>query len=268
MIANKTYTKKFNSLYEISNFIKNTERNGFFKDSAYNSIERVEPKFTGTKDFATAEKMMHKGWKAGQKEVLEYIDKSELNARNERAKIYNSVIGFSPNIPNAIKGVPKNMLNFKQVKTPAKIVKVYYNICVGFEVSAQDIKQTAARLFNVLLGIEKTGVQIELNICIIGNTHDYKANYCITVPIKKAGQPFNLLNMIYPTIHAAFFRYHIFAVIERMNITENANSYGYVIDNIEHCKTILKNSGTIAENLFDYYSLRGKTEKEIRSMIK
>lgn len=263
----KNINLKFESLGALSSFIANTPVNGVFEGLSWLSSRDRGADFTGSESFEAANNMMLQGWSEGAKRVQKYMNEG-VTASDPKRVIYNSVVGFAPNVPNYLSGNPLNMINQRRVKTPKKVVSIVYDCCVGGSIEAKELETTAAALFNVISGLEASGVRVELWAAMFDHYGNDKLN--VAVKIKSAGQPFNLLKMIYPVVHPSFFRRHCFAVIERSEISDKkwVNGYGLVLkdknEKIKACQALRIPS----DNVFSYYDLAGRTEAEISKMIK
>lgn len=281
----KQVIKKFESLGALSSYIANNPVNGWFEKNGMESSVNNSASFTGSESFEAANNMMLQGWQEGAARVQKYMNDG-VTASAPKRVIYNSVVGFAPNVPNYLSGNPLNMINQRRVKTPKKVVTIVYNCSVGYGVDASDIEKTAAALFNVISGLEASGVRVELwgvdfgvnakvgfkrgkpYVIKTGSEYLYMA-----VKIKSAGQPFNLLKMIYPIVHPSFLRRHGFAVKERAGLEGENNGcewYGYgstVVGKTESTKAC-QALRIPSDNVFSYYDLTGKTESEIAKMIK
>lgn len=267
----KNLSKKFESISAFSVWIENTPVSGFY---AENKIECSKDtankivKFTGTKNFAAANDLMIHGWADGAKRVQAAMIQAS-GAVSDRPRCYNSVVGFAPNVPNYIMGHPLNMINKKRVRVPARVVDIVYNCAVEYNVKAKDIEAAAAKLFNVVAGLEKSGVRVNLWVANINISNDQNASFA--VKIKSAAQPFNLLKMVYPVVHPSFLRRHAFAALERVGVTGSHSDwggYGRVVKDPEKIKNTICALGISDKNIFDYHSISDKTEKQIADMIR
>lgn len=265
----KTINKKFESLEALSSFIANTPVNGYFATLSITSLGSLDwdQKFTGSKSFEAANDLMLHGWHEGAARVQNYMTSGVTGTANKRV-IYNSVVGFAPNVPNYLAGNPLNMINQRRVKTPKKVVSIVYNCSVGYSVQSSDIEKTASTLFNVISGLEASGVRVELWAVDFTRSSRESEYINTAVKVKSAGQPFNLLKMVYPMVHTSFLRRHIFAVQERSGLTENTwGTYGKTTPK-EMFSNCCKQLGIPSDNVFNYYDLAGKTESQIAKMIK
>lgn len=264
----RTINKKFESLSALSSFIFSTPANGVFAGNRLASELTDQPKFYGSKSFEAANDLMLQGWSEGAKRVKNYMDNAKINTAQKRV-IFNSVVGFAPNVPNYLAGNPLNMVNQRRVKTPKKVVSIVYNCTVGYNIKSFDIEKTAAALFNVVSGLEASGVRVELWIADFSRSKCKTENLNIAVKIKSAGQPFNLLKMIYPSVHPSFSRRHCFAVIERSGLTGDwLGSYGACVIDKDKSIKACQDLRIPSDNVFSFYDLRDKTESEIAKMIR
>lgn len=269
----KTTSKKFNSLHEFSQFIENNTPAGFFAgwDSerlASGLTGRKYSKEKGTKDFATANKLMLNGWKEGAERVQKFMSES-IQATAAKSQTRRGPVGFAPCVPAYIQGHPCNMYNKKRVRVPARVVTIFYNCAVDWRVDAQRIEKAAAALFNVITGFEAAGVRVELWVGEMSRDKTNTEIAAFAVKVKTASQPFNLLKMIYPIVHPSFLRRHAFAWLERAGVdSDNAwGAYGYCLPKEKQAAAVAS-LGVKTNNVIDFYMIDGKSEKEITAMIK
>lgn len=264
----KNFDFTFKSLAAMSQFIDATPPKGIFKNAVLSSTNKSEYvcKFSGTTSLDEANELMFGGWQAGADKVVAYMMKSKAGRNSTTPTIYNSVVGFAPCVPAYLSGNPLNMYNQTQTPNRKKIVSITYNIGVDHKVAAEDIQAAAAKLFNVIVGLEKQGINTELYICYISGIKTDQVLF--SVCIKQAARPFNLLSVAYPFVHSSMLRRHGFAIIERAGVRSKKwpKTYGYPRIGITaaECKRV----GIPAENVFSYYTLKDKSEKEIAEMLK
>lgn len=247
----------FKPLSAMSQFIQATPPKGVFKSATLQSNDTGDhfQKFTDTATLDEANNLMLGGWQAGVDKVAAYMSKNKAGRR-----------GFAPCVPAYLSGNPLNMYNQKQAPSRKRIISITYNNTVNSGVSAEEIQQAAAKLFNVIVGLEKQGVSTELYICTIAQ-RDGEQIFWSTC-IKQAARPFNLLSAVYPFTHPSMLRRQGFAIIERAGVREKGwqRTYGQAItySTAKECKRV----GIPAENVFSYDILKDKSEKEIAEMLK
>lgn len=263
----KHYNLKFDSLTALSRFIKETPVKGVFKEfevlsSTRKSRETTE--FTKTSNFEEAEKLLTRGYLDGAKRVQAYMLKTAGNGIKNT--LYNDFVGFAPNVPNYIAGIPTNMLNVKKSKAKKNIIRLFYNVAVGCDVTAEQIEQAAASLFNVIVGIEKRGCRVELWCGDLSKTDTEQIN--IVVCVKQANIPLNVNAVAYAVVHPSFARRHCFAVSERAGATSKKwTGYGRAITQLSEQKEALEQLHIGDAVMFNYYQIRNKNEAEIANEI-
>lgn len=259
-------SKKFDSLTAFSSWLDNNPVNGLFAEHQKESSKDGDKKFTLTESWDDAQNLLQYGWHEGAKRV-NAVMASGKGKNIMAAKLYNSVAGFAPNVPAYLCGAPAAMINRKQIKTRSRVVTIVYNQCLSGSIDAKEMEDAAATLFNIVVGLEASGVRVELWTACIDEVGNERAN--CAVRIKSASQPFNLIKMVYPCVHPSFFRRHVFAFIERAGVkSKNWWGYGRVITDKERIKNSVAKMGLPTENIFSYYTLKGKTEEEILKAIK
>ena len=267
----KNLSKKFESLTAFSAWLDTSPVLGYFAESnhlssADQSDERKE--FTHTDSFEDAKKLMLGGWHAGAKRVAAFMAAGGVRGRQDQPQNFYSPVGFAPSVGRYLAGHPCNMINRKKVLTPSPIVTIFYNICVSYNISSSSMEKAAAKLFNVIAGLEARGVRVNLWVGMIN--HYLNSAVDCAVKIKSAGQPFNLLKMVYPVVHPSFFRRHLFAFIERAGVSNDRGWHGYgkVTRNKIDIAAAVAALNIQAKNIISYYDIEHKTEKEINDMIK
>lgn len=265
----KRYNKKFNSLHEVSAFIASTPVNGWFADNFYNRSRDCRKNFDGVETHEEATNLMLGGWSDGAKRIQAFMTSGSVGVAPVR-RVVNSVVGFAPNVPAAIAGRPLNMRKSIKVNQPRRVVSLVYNCTVDSSVNTSDIERNAAKLFNVICGLERSGVRVELWACVAScnDSKKHAAACCAAVRIKSADQPLNVFKMCYPVVHPAMLRQHFLSVFERMNVKEKFQNHGYPIISESDIKTAVSSTGVPSDNIVSYYSLVGKSESEILNLIK
>lgn len=262
--------KVFQSVAALANYIKLGTPSGVFsnEDEIFLASEDYDAEFSGTANLGEALKLLKYGWADGAARVRGFMaDGGNFESIGE-PEIIPGVVGFCPNVPAYIAGVPQNMLQMEYPPTDRQITTIVYNSAVGFDIEAGKIEKTAARLFNVVAGLEARGVGVELWAVDLSKCgDDVKA---LGVKIKSAGDSFNILNAVFSCVHPSFCRRIGFRSVEIAGFDNPKWLIGYgtaVIDGPGQ-NELLKKMGLDCKNVFNYYNLSGKTEKEILAMIK
>lgn len=262
----KTVNKKFESLAAFSAWLEAAPIVGYFAENNIESSKTGSKSFAGSKSLDEANELMLQGWKDGADRVAAYMS-GGVRGSMVQAQNYYSPVGFAPSVGRYLTGHPCNMINRRKVTAPAPVVTICYNTAAGSEVQSADLEKAAAALFNVITGLERSGIRVELWAGVFTKKGGDSVN--MAVKIKSAGQPFNLLKMIYPVVHPSFLRRHGLAFIERSGVTSSAwKNYGMPIFGRNETEKAAAACGIKTKNAFSYYDIAGKSEKEIKDMIK
>lgn len=254
---------KFDSVSEFKNWIDNNTACGVFADR--NDSETNSESFTGTENYQDADNLLIGGWAEGAARVRGFMDISKPVATMPQS--YNAIRGYVCNVGAFVGGSPLCMINRRNVAAPAKAIKIAYNICIDGSQNKDDMMKAAAALFNVVAGFQMSGVGVELWAVMVNHCGTTQLNSA--VKIKSAGDPFNILQLVYSFVHPSFFRRHTFALIERAGVKSKGwGGYGQVIFDKKTIKNAVNGMGIVTENILHYYDIKGKTEKEIAGMIK
>ncbi|MBD5306080.1 MAG: hypothetical protein HDS14_00405 [Bacteroides sp.] len=266
--AAKPVNKKFNSLAEFAEYLDTAPLGPGWYESLLHSKATYPDyvEFSGTKDYTEANNMMLNGWDYGKEEVTKIMN-DRFDGVQEVKRLTLSYVGAVPCVPAYLSGSPRNMIAIKKQSARRPVVTIVYNAAVGGSVEASDIMTTAAKLFNVIRGLELGGVSVELyagSFSVSGND-----NVNLLVKVKSASQPLNLLTMCYPVVHPSFNRRHKFAFIERSGLScENWGDYGGSLTDIAEMTKRASALGLTNPNCFSFYNLQYKTEKQIAEMIR
>lgn len=203
----------FDSIHELVDFISTDEnRNGI----ADRSSESGDSSFTGTASLKEALELVEKG----DSKLLERIDVrnssvKEANAfvENVKRSFTNDVVGFTPNVANAVMGIPTNMIRMHKVYHKQKIVNIAVNISVSGGVRKEDMIKNSAILYAAVDSLELQGYRC--NVWVTEVARGNGVQHTFTVKVKTDNQPFNRLKLAFPMAHPSMLRRFGFAINER-----------------------------------------------------
>ena len=217
----KKIIKKFESVNDFSNFIKNTPKtNSGIKYGASEREENPEriSKFYYTENFEQANKLLLSGDFETAKKITNINNlKDTVNGQGTIKKNvlkYNNV-GFLPIVPKVLAGQPQNMLTIKRENTStSKVLNICYNCSVPYYIKPEDMIKTAANVASVIKQLENNGYRVNLYVCSCA--YSGKTFATIITKLKAAGEYLDTLRLAYPFINPSFLRRHIFACQERL----------------------------------------------------
>lgn len=121
-----------------------------------------------------------------------------------RFSFQNSVQGFAPVVPLALKGVPNCMIDMQMKPIKAKVLDVYYDATFLHDVSNEKIIATGKKVLSVIMKLEQSGYRFNLYM-VQGHAGDHDCDMMI-VKVKSADKPIDLKRISFPIAHTAFFR--------------------------------------------------------------
>lgn len=187
--------------------------------------------FTGTKSLEEALDLLEHGWtdrlEEIKKEIAQFSHVVTKEATAQRVRPYNHVVGYVPNVPNAILGLPESMINTTRVPQKVKTVQIVHNMGVNCGIDANDILKagiTTLKLVNIL---EAKGIRVRFDcICYSGMQGNERA-FC-KVKLKDWRQPLDLRKVAFPIAHPSFFRRIGFRFLETVPGLEKSGwAFGY-----------------------------------------
>lgn len=157
----------------------------------------------------------------------------------KKSSLYNSVVGFQPNVPNFLKGIPTDMIAEKQNKKSQKILNIVINVTVSARVRAEDIIKAGAYYYTVIDLLEKSGYRC--NVYSMANFETYSDNGYMLVKVKTDREPFNKEKVAFVIAHPSFLRRINFKWTESCNCKGEPtdDSYGRPITDDMKIKNVL-----------------------------
>ena len=260
----KDFLEKFESISDFQRTINTREVHEFYKDIL--SSEKATKTFTGTESYEEAENLLSYGDKSIAAKLVECNGKRENETK--KSTIYNSPIGFVPNVPNYLSGRPDNMFAVKtQTYKSCKVLNVCVNSAVSCDVTTKDIIAFNQKLLNVIYTLEKRGYRLNLYVGVVAEFSKSSNIGACFIKVKDSGKLMNVTNVAYPLCNASFLRRHFFKWVETNGKTFS-RSYGCITPRNESEKAIKQlfnrtnNISLIITSDMLYYS-----ESEIMNVI-
>ena len=230
----KDFLEKFESISDFQRTINTREVHEFYKDIL--SSEKATKTFTGTESYEEAENLISYGDKSIAAKLVECNGKRENETK--KSTIYNSPIGFVPNVPNYLSGRPDNMFAVKtQTYKSCKVLNVCVNSAVSCDVTTKDIIAFNQKLLNVIYTLEKRGYRLNLYVGVVAEFSKSSNIGACFIKVKDSGKLMNVTNVAYPLCNASFLRRHFFKWVETNGKTFS-RSYGCIAPRIESEKAI------------------------------
>lgn len=145
----------------------------------------------------------------------------------KRFAFQNTVAGFAPIVPLALKGVPNSMINMTMKPIKTKVVDVYYDSTFSARTDTKDMIATGQKLLGVIVELERQGYRFNLYAVQAYCGHDGLDG--MIVKLKSAEQPLDLKRISFPLTHPAFFRVIGFDWYSKVPGGKYRDSYGHAL---------------------------------------
>lgn len=221
----RKFFRSFGSIGALVRYLDNATVQPYFVDAGCSS-QKTGNEYYGYDSYEDARKFLLYGDKDLAKSVFS-TDKLNMSCENTRPtmRVFESVAGIAPHVPNYIAGVPNSMIMAEMVEVPAPVITVVYNIGVLGSVSAEEIKEASARVLSAIMSLEKQGIQVNLYVASAQTEGSQRCGFL--VKIKNNGQYIDPLKMAVPMISPAMNRRFGFRYRETMPGLNKGWSDGY-----------------------------------------
>ena len=162
-------TKIFNRFESISEFTDylgaNVPQQGFNPDAGSHAVTPRGKDFAyfGTKSYEEADRMLN----FGDDKLAKMLQAELLDVENQETEQVVTqafdldVCGFFPDVAAYLSGDPCNMVNVVDTfADKEKVLNIIWQNDAHAKIKAKEIQECAARVINVILGLEKLGYKI------------------------------------------------------------------------------------------------------------
>lgn len=231
-MGKRIVSEHFNSIYELVQTCTTRENSEAME--GMDSSEEIEEKsgtWYKTTDFNHAKSVFLHGYTDILKNVLDGVTRSvKLNSdfsSSSKSIPKNNIIGYAPNVPRAILGLPDSMINIDRIVHKVKTINVLYLPTVNCGVSGSDVIKAGIALLSAIKIIELSGVFVNLSVACKCSTVGSETCLC-TVKLKNYDERLDLQKLCFPIAHPSMQRRFGFKWLETCpNITSREWRGGY-----------------------------------------
>lgn len=180
--------------------------------------------WSGVRSYEEALDLMRNGYQPTV-EKMRGLFKANRSGEGKRFAFQNSVQGFAPVVPLALKNVPNCMIDMRMKPIKAKVIDVYYDMTASCGTSSEKILATGQEFLGTIIELERQGYRFNLYAC--QTYSDSKSCDMLIVKVKSASQPLDLKRISFPLTHTAFFRVIGFDWYSRVPGGKYRDGYGY-----------------------------------------
>lgn len=215
----------FKSINEMISVIESRPNNEVME--ANHSSTTGDKEFTGTHSYNEAKELFRNGYA----EILPRI-KTGVAANLKRTEsrprrtIENNVVGYAPNVPNAIMGLPNSMILTRTTPQKTKVVSIVVGITENCGTNAKEFIKSGIAALGVVNTLELRGYRVNLKVAFYvascGNDRAFG-----TVNVKDYREHLDLQKLCFPLAHPSMFRRLGFKWIETVPGLKASWSFGY-----------------------------------------
>lgn len=239
-------------------------------DSSFENMQRksLRKNWHGVNNYEEALELMKTGYQPAV-ESLKGVFKADVKGSAGRYSFTNSIQGFAPIVPLALKGVPNSMLNMQMKTIKAKVIDVYYDMTSSSGTSPEQIMDAGNKLLGTIIELERQGYRF--NLYAVQAYHDSSDTDMLVVKVKNANQPLDIRRVSFPLIHTAFFRVIGFDWYSKMPGGKYRCAYGHALGYDYSEETLTKMAKELFGNNSVYFSatkIIGEDKDHIREVLK
>lgn len=193
----------------------------------FNESSKNKDKSKGTESYEAATELLLQGDRENADKVLREVAaiKRQVGKETKRQRVGTGVVGFAPNVPNYLAGVPRNMITATPNKRKDKVVNVVYNFAAPWSVSKETLTTAVINLAGAIVALEAGGARV--NVYAQYAAENGADRVGLMVKVKNASQPMDTLKMIYPLGHPSMLRRHGFRWIETTSGVPSSFAFNY-----------------------------------------
>ncbi len=257
----KVQHEHFDSIKRFLETIKSRPNNSVM--SCKHSSITGSTDFTGTKSYAEATELITNGWEDVLPEIKKQFTtavKSNENGTIDRRRTYNHVVGYAPNVPNAILGLPQSMINQHREPQKVKVVSIVYAPDENGGTDAKTFIKAGIVVLNIINQLELNGLRVRLMLTPMDSI-SYGTFVSCTINVKDFREQLDLKKLAFPIANPSFLRRFGFKWLETYpELTENGFSggYGSTISGEPSHKDDMVKAGIIKNT--DYFLSLGRIE--------
>jgi hypothetical protein len=159
-------------------------------------------------------------------EFKKQIDHITSNYKKTSVRPYNDYVGYAPNVPNLVMGLPKTMINQKRYPKKTKILSVFIDVTRSFLVKEEECVAFGSKLLGYIMKLEMSGYRVKIMAGASFGDKNEDRLYCVTFPIKNENQPLDLKRINFPLTNIGMLRRICFRWYETCPDAQNITGYG------------------------------------------
>lgn len=220
-----SYIREFDSMDAFYGYITNTPLNQVFQWKPLSSVNGSY-KFTKTKSYEEATKLLQDGWDDMANELVKKLKVEQNQIVDAQVKkILFDVVGFQASVPRYLQGIPTSMVNKKLVPVKQRVITLDKDISYNCGISADEIIKASVQTLHLIKKIEAQGIRVNLNL--IWGIRAGKTKEVIKIRLKSANERLNISKVAFPLVHPSMLRRLCFRYVETAPTITQSYEWGY-----------------------------------------
>ena len=231
MIIDNIVTEEFRNFDHLLSVINSRPKNRIMKEEN-TSHKTGNTDWFGTDDYEDAVELLHSGYLSVLDKMKKNVaDASRINSEQMRdvhhPVPHSSIVGFIPNVPNYIRGIPQSMITIDRKPMKRKTMEIYYVMNGNSDCEQNWYVDAGIALLSAIDLIEKSGIQTKINLVFKSSVEGHEVSFP-SVCIKNYGERFSLQKVSFPLTHPSMQRRFGFHWLETTpDITVRGWDMGY-----------------------------------------
>lgn len=181
--------------------------------------------FTQTSSFKEAWNLCRFSWDEGFENFYNLFRKVNYIFNKDYVIERNFLpVGYLPNIPRYLKGIPTSMYAYKKVEA-TKVLNIYMQTDYNCYQTKEQIINRGILTLNLINYLESNSIKV--NFLLISASIENNEIAMIKIPLKNTYEKLNLKKCYFPIVHPSFLRRLRFRTVELMPLTDYGWACGY-----------------------------------------
>jgi hypothetical protein len=199
-----TIIEEFSSLSQLISELSRRDNNQVMRNE--HSSQKKGDSWAGTNTYEEAVKYILGGYE----KPLDALKRGVITANTKstsprRCRPMNDIIGYVPNVPAAVIGLPQSMIRQGIEPKKSKIINIIYSPDANFMTSSETIEKAGIAVLSLINNLEKNGYRIALSIAFyVGEKNNEEA--IAMVKVKDWRQPIDLKKIAFPICNSGMLR--------------------------------------------------------------
>lgn len=250
----KVAFEEFESINALRHTINTRPLNKAFEGESELSSQTGDSSFTGTKNYKEAEDLLVMGWDKHVERFKGGFKGAVTNAPTEKRRPSTGIVGYAPNVPNAILGLPNSMICTERTNQKVKAITIIYAPTVNCGWGTEEIVNAGLTALKIINSIELQGIRVKLVIEGMCATRGNDLSM-FTVVVKDYKEAIDIKKICFPVAHGSMLRRIGFKWLETCPQVTNSgytSGYGTPLSNNSYESVIatLKDNGLLKDNCY------------------